>query len=483
MSWASKVVLALITLPACSNHGALERGDGGGAWDGGGFKFVDDYGVRDFGDPDARARWDAGFSAERFCNNRLDEDEDGLTDCEDPDCAGDIHCFRGDPLCSPPREEVNPFCRNDPEMPCDGRRECVNLSSSGALNPVRRCMYPCEREEDCSDLPCSDPRCVVLPGAETSKVCVAKVVSEGEIGDLGASVPTFCAPGLVAYPGLLSGLNDGEFSCVRPCSTSADCTLRAPICDVNTQPSDDPNAPAGVCVSQIRGAGAHCSELSGLNTCSLNQAEHGKLVCYAPGLGYPRVAFLEGWGVCSQVCGRGLEGIPENCSNRHNPTGTSTCTFSVVFDSEELGFCDDRCSNHPQSCGGPGWKPTQSGQVCTQLQVTSGGNQDYDLPDLSYCVDRSAQELELWSPTSGSPPTPDQDCFRRPFNCPRDTFCMRLVSRIAGCVRGCSTTATVSGCAQGPPGTTCRSLASLGEEHPNLIPSDPSADESGLCAP
>ncbi len=447
----------------------------------GGFKFIDDYGVRDFGCPDARVRYDAGFSRERYCNNRIDEDEDGLLDCEDPDCAGDMFCFHGEPRCTLPPEEINPVCRNDPDSPCEANRVCINLSDPSAMNPVARCMYPCENEEDCNGFPCSDAHCVSLPGAPGSKVCVAEIVSEGEIGNLAAEVPTLCAPDLVAHPGILFGLNDGEFSCVRPCSTGADCTQRAPICDVNTQPSQDPHAPAGVCVSQIRGAGAFCSETNGLNSCSINQAEHGMLVCYAPAMGISQGSQPEGWGACGQICGRNLEGIPENCSNRHLGSGTSTCTFGVVFDSQELGFCDDGCSAHPLSCEGPGWEPGERGQVCMQF-LTQHGENDYERPDLTYCADRLQRELALWDPTAGASPGPDQDCTAKPFNCPLGAFCMRLQAGTgSACVLGCSITATVSGCAQSTTGTACRSLRDLSEEYPDLIPSHPTAVESGIC--
>jgi hypothetical protein len=53
-----------------------------------------------------------------LCSSLRDDDCDGLTDCQDPDCFGDAHCATCEPY------EVD--CGNYDDDDCDGRIDCAD---------------------------------------------------------------------------------------------------------------------------------------------------------------------------------------------------------------------------------------------------------------------------------------------------------------------------------------------------------------------
>ncbi len=373
----------------------------------------------------------------------------------------------------PPGGGEGEACRNDPNMPCDDGLICINFSQDGAMNPVLRCLRGCANDGECADSAINNASCSGAILTDGSGLCVGGFAQEGEFANFAGNPPTACAPELVNARSILFGLNDGEIGCVRGCDADMDCTGIGTVCDIDpTNTATD--TPSGTCVDRIRGAGSFCSDINGVEACSANVQDNGFLVCYAPGIGFPQGTQPANEGVCGQLCSNGLQGIPETCSTAHNPGGAGECAFGIVFNSTELGFCDDRCSNFPDTCNGGGWINGNDGQSCVQLQ-TQDGNQDFDLPDLSYCVDRAAPFLEVWDSASGMLPTPQQNCNTSQFSCPEGTNCFPVDGNNAGCVWGCSAvaTATASGCGMSTTGTTCNSLADL-----NV---DMTADESGLC--
>ena len=97
-------------------------------------------------------------SAETTCTDRRDEDCDGLTDCDDPDCAGSAgcgECVPEDPYYDDP---LIPRCKDGIDNDCDGLTDCRDAD----------CVVPGLREVDCGDgydddcdglMDCLDPDC------------------------------------------------------------------------------------------------------------------------------------------------------------------------------------------------------------------------------------------------------------------------------------------------------------------------------------
>lgn len=98
------------------------------------------YGVPAYGMP-----WDAGATTESNCRDGLDEDRDGLTDCEDDDCDHlelCLGCFDGidndgnstsdcaDPTCAPV-EGCAGACDNGEDDDGNGLADCSDPGCSG----------------------------------------------------------------------------------------------------------------------------------------------------------------------------------------------------------------------------------------------------------------------------------------------------------------------------------------------------------------
>ncbi len=63
-----------------------------------------------------------------ICDNGLDDDLDGLTDCDDPDCDSDPAC--SGTVCIPSHED----CDNGIDDDCDNRIDCADLDCASAPN-------------------------------------------------------------------------------------------------------------------------------------------------------------------------------------------------------------------------------------------------------------------------------------------------------------------------------------------------------------
>ncbi|NOY89976.1 MAG: hypothetical protein GXP55_02115 [Deltaproteobacteria bacterium] len=95
------------------------------------------------------------------CFNGIDDDADGLIDCEDPDCAGNPGCGM---VCTP-GPEVR--CSNGLDDDCDGAPDCADPDCAGT--PDCGCVPSRERcgnrvDDDCDGLiDCADPDCASRP--------------------------------------------------------------------------------------------------------------------------------------------------------------------------------------------------------------------------------------------------------------------------------------------------------------------------------
>jgi hypothetical protein len=144
---------------------------------------------------------------EQDCQNGLDDDVDGLLDCQDPDCGSDPYCFGGNENCGNGKDDdgdglidcLDPDCKSHPLCTTPGPEDCVNKRDDDgdtlidcqdpdcALHPA--CLAP--GQENCTNgrdddgdglVDCQDPDCVfhpacVKPGQEN---CVNGVDDDGD---------------------------------------------------------------------------------------------------------------------------------------------------------------------------------------------------------------------------------------------------------------------------------------------------------------
>lgn len=176
---------------------------------------------------------------EPHCGNNQDDDQDGMTDCDDPDCSeapectgGEI-CYNGtdddgdgevdcddtdcaaEPACSGTEE-----CQNDVDDDGDGMTDCAD--SECFADPV------CLPDEDCfnevdddgdGEVDCDDADCASAAHCNVSEDCMNEIDDDGD-GDvdcddddcLGMQV---CAPPEICYNGSDDD-GDGRIDCADP---------------------------------------------------------------------------------------------------------------------------------------------------------------------------------------------------------------------------------------------------------------------------
>lgn len=76
-----------------------------------------------------------GIAAEDRCNNNVDDDGDGLTDCDDRDCDNRDGCVR------PPDNEVG-LCNNGVDDDSDGKTDCADLDCDSSPSCLQACENP-----------------------------------------------------------------------------------------------------------------------------------------------------------------------------------------------------------------------------------------------------------------------------------------------------------------------------------------------------
>ena len=122
-------------------------------------------------DADADTGGDADEVLEEICNNGLDDDGDGQTDCADDDCATDEGCRSSTPGCEPRLE----YCEDGFDNNGNGDTDCADLCCDAFCfnRDCPMCDYgipfePLDNEVDCGDgrdedcdgqTDCCDPDC------------------------------------------------------------------------------------------------------------------------------------------------------------------------------------------------------------------------------------------------------------------------------------------------------------------------------------
>ena len=100
-------------------------------------------------------------AAEMFCSNNVDEDCDGVTDCDDTDCIGDPACPGcNDAICGLGEDQCN--CSADCGLP-----PAIETNCSDGIDE------DCDNETDCDDINCDgDPACPTC--GQTGDPCTSK---------------------------------------------------------------------------------------------------------------------------------------------------------------------------------------------------------------------------------------------------------------------------------------------------------------------
>nr|MBK7063422.1 hypothetical protein [Deltaproteobacteria bacterium] len=145
------------------------------------------------------------------CDNRADDDGDGLTDCADAECAGLGMC-----ACVPSPEVCNDGRDND----CNGLSDCSDPSCR--MSPLCPSCVPtgteadamscadgrdndCDGQVDCADMFCAPlPACSVAPPNDTCAAPIVVTVPSSTRGDLNGARNDF-TPTTMGFPGCAGG--------------------------------------------------------------------------------------------------------------------------------------------------------------------------------------------------------------------------------------------------------------------------------------
>ena len=129
----------------------------------------------------------ACVTADELCDDQLDNDEDGWTDCQDPACSGDAAC--GDP------EDCDDGVDND----LDGATDCKDADCKlfGDCPDLEDCVDGIDNDED-GWTDCKDVVCKGFAGCTDQEVCDDGVDNDGDgatdCGDNLCTVDPVCLP-------------------------------------------------------------------------------------------------------------------------------------------------------------------------------------------------------------------------------------------------------------------------------------------------
>jgi hypothetical protein len=134
-------------------------------------------------------------SSELACGDGMDDDCDGLTDCLDPDCAGQS-CGAGDGVCG--GESSVETCHDGVDDDCDGLVDCADPDCLTALPPENGAADPvvCSNglDDDCNGyVDCEDAGCRIFV-QEVGSYCSNGVDDDGDGAADGADMDCLGAP-------------------------------------------------------------------------------------------------------------------------------------------------------------------------------------------------------------------------------------------------------------------------------------------------
>jgi len=369
---------------------------------------------------------DVAPPAETNCNDGIDNNNNGLTDCADPDCDGFVipssatTCGQG--ACA---STGNLECRNS------GQFDTCQPGSPGAEGPFDSASCSDGIDNDCDGTTdASDSGCVAPP-----EICDDGIDNNGDglidcadpqCDGFGFSDVTTCGVGACASTGSTICQNSGAFDTCDPLAPGAEGPFDAASCsdgidndcDGATDASDSGCvAPPEVCNDGVDNNGdglADCADpqcdgfvITDVTTCGVGACEAtGSVVCQNLSevntcqSGTPGTEGPFGAGSCS-------DGIDNNCNNQTDDAdancqpGPETCDNNIDDNNDGLVDCAD-----PLCDGFVG----QPGSCTTSLPgICAAGTLTCDLGE-TFCVQDTQAATEGPSGSQTCNDTLDNDC-------------------------------------------------------------------------
>jgi len=310
----------------------------------------DGDGLIDCQDPDCSSN-PACQSRPEVCDNGLDDDGDGFVDCQDPDCKSDPNCSSSPEICDNGFDDDN-----DGLVDCNDP-ECFTFP--GCTSNPEVCDNGIDDDGD-GLVDCNDPQCFGHPACQTNpEICDNGIDDDGdELTDCN-DPECFSHPACQTNPEICdNGVdddNDGLVDCNDPqCFGHPSCTANPEICDNGKDDDGD-----GLVDCKDPQCFTYPSCKTGPEICNNGQDDDNDLAidCDDPDCA------LDPWCQVKQ----------ENCTNKKDDDG------------DLLVDCDDPdCFKHPD-CKIPGK------EVCN-----NGVDDDEDL--LVDCDDPDCKNLPICQP-------------------------------------------------------------------------------------
>ena len=270
------------------------------------------------------------------CDDARDNDRDGQTDCDDPDCLGD-------PACAPPE-----ICGDGLDNDGDGAADCADSDCQAEPS--------CAQAEICADgldndgdglVDCDDPDCVALPICQGTELCADGIDNDDDglvdCQDPDCATLPACQGAVEVCDDGVDNDSDGSTDCDDPdCNSFAGCLTTDP------------------CAGQTDGD--YCGATLG------GTAVHGSLYTCTGGATSAVI-------VCSNGCANG------DC----NPTVTDPCQSATAGDGHYCGeSLSDGTAGTLYLCQGGA---TSSSEVCANgCKVNPPGTADECEPDSDPCA-------------------------------------------------------------------------------------------------
>ncbi len=249
------LAVLLLTLQSCAN-GSGSSNDGSSNNDTDNREICtggddeDGDGLTDCEDPDCTTDPACNTYHEVICSDSLDGDKDGLTDCEDPDCTTDPACTTSQEDCSNNVDDddddlidcLDPDCESDSACQEDNRENCTNGTDDDGDGYIDCADPGCETDPACFDV-CDENHIFYdsnpdpVNSCPTGKICTVT----------GTNLEVDCADDSVTGAGTFYGEcgPNGQCPAGSTCySPNGRATMCYPLCNMTSHP----NCPdGGIC--------------------------------------------------------------------------------------------------------------------------------------------------------------------------------------------------------------------------------------------
>ncbi|MFL5319065.1 MAG: MopE-related protein [Myxococcaceae bacterium] len=305
-------------------------------------------------------------SATEICNDGIDNDCDGLVDCEDnPPCAAGTACTPGGKQCSggaclcPGGQTAEATCADGTDNDCDSAVDCADSDCAGkACDPNGRtcqgsaCVCPtgatelcadgldndCDGFTDCADSDCAQGATCGANGrtCNPSKLCSCPFGQSREVS---------CSDGV-------DNDCDGQVDCADPDCSGAQCAANGQsFCCGNSCVATTSGNDCGYC-SATCATGRNCSPVPGSSpsvvscSCVANGECLPNAICHDFGAGAKRCVECDAQNGCAAYPGRPVCNL--NTFTCYCPPG-QTCTPQCSTDATDAGAANP-CTGTTPHC-------------------------------------------------------------------------------------------------------------------------------------